>query len=84
MNGDLGDILGDLIGSQPRETPLQRAARESLANSQKRSTIVPDKPLPQIRGKQIDGVLYVRAEDVADALESQKAAPRLVAKLRRR
>lgn len=25
-------------------------------------------PLPQIRGKRIDGVLYVHASDVADAL----------------
>lgn len=84
MNSDLGDILGNLTGSTQPETPLQRAAREALANSKKRSTTVPDKPLPQIRGKQIDGVLYVRADDVADALDSQQAAPRLVAKLRRR
>lgn len=42
------------------------------------------KPLPQIRGKEIGGVFYVRAEDVADALESQDCAPRLVKKLRRR
>jgi hypothetical protein len=42
------------------------------------------KPLPQIRGKKIDGVLYVRAEDVADALESQAPAAnrRLIDKLR--
>lgn len=43
-------------------------------------------PLPQIRGKEIGGVLYVRAEDVADALESQapRSCARLIAKLRRR
>lgn len=42
------------------------------------------KPLPQIRGRHQDGVLWVRAEDVADALESQapKANARLIAKLR--
>ena len=42
------------------------------------------KPLPQIRGRREDGVLWVRAEDVADALEA--AAPetnaRLIKKLR--
>ncbi len=42
------------------------------------------KPLPQIRGRRESGVLWVRAEDVADALEV--AAPetnaRLIKKLR--
>jgi hypothetical protein len=42
-----------------------------------------DKPLPQIRGKAIDGVLYVRAEDVADCLGELGASTnrRLIAKL---
>ncbi|SRR6266542_6048322 len=45
-----------------------------------------NKPIPPIRGKVIDNVFYVRADDVADALESQ--APvinrRLIDKLRRK
>lgn len=43
-----------------------------------------DKPLPALRGKRIDGVLYIRAEDLADALESQapKQCDRLIKKLR--
>ena len=42
------------------------------------------KPLPQIRGKRIDGVLYVHAGDTADALESQapRVNRRLIDKLR--
>lgn len=42
------------------------------------------KGLPQIRGKRIDGVLYVHAGDTADALESQapKVNARLISKLR--
>lgn len=41
-------------------------------------------PMPQIRGKQIDDVLYVRASDVADALEVLSATTnkRLIDKLR--
>jgi hypothetical protein len=44
------------------------------------------KPLPQVRGRVIDGIYYVRGEDIADALDSQ--APRvnkpLIDKLRAR
>lgn len=41
-------------------------------------------PMPQIRGKEFDGVLYVRAEDVADALSvlAPAANKRLIDKLR--
>lgn len=43
------------------------------------------KPLPQIHGKRIDGVLYLLADDVADALESQspKVNRRLIDRIRR-
>jgi hypothetical protein len=42
------------------------------------------RPLPQIRGHRHEGVLWVRAEDVADALESQAPTTnaRLIKKLR--
>jgi hypothetical protein len=42
------------------------------------------KPLPRIRGKKIDGVLYVRAADVAEALASQAPGvnARLIKKLK--
>lgn len=71
----------DLFGvSGFADTPLGKAARAAERDAKKK----PTKPLPQIRGKHVGGVLYVRAEDVADALESQvpTAAARLIAKLR--
>ena len=43
------------------------------------------KPLPQVRGKRIEGELYLRADDLADALESQgpKTNRRLIDRLRK-
>jgi hypothetical protein len=62
-------FLDDLFGAAPRPAPK--------ANK-------PTRPLPQIRGRREGGVLWVRAEDVADALESQAPTvnARLIAKLR--
>ena len=44
-----------------------------------------ESPLPRIRSHHRDGVLYVRADDLADALEAQapEVNARLIAKLRR-
>jgi hypothetical protein len=44
----------------------------------------PDPPMPAIRGKQIDGELWLNAADVADALEQQapKAARKFINKVR--
>lgn len=70
----LGDAFDGILGSPfgDRIRPPQRPAGRT------------DKPLPQIRGKQIDGVMYLRAEDVADAMEAgaPKACARLIAKFR--
>lgn len=44
----------------------------------------PDPPMPAIRGKRIDGELWLNASDVADALEQQapKATRKLINKVR--
>lgn len=64
-------LFGVPPGRAPRPAPTTRK---------------PARPLPQIRGRVIDGVLYVRAGDVADALESQapRVNRRLIDKLRRK
>jgi hypothetical protein len=70
--------LADAMGAFPDPmSMLDEAVKRAKATQ---------KALPLIRGKSIDGVFYVRAEDVADALESQ-APPvnrRLIDKLRRK
>lgn len=60
------------------------AAGDMLGSVAQAAKGAASKPLPQIRGKRFDGVLYVHAGDVADALESQapKLNARLIAKLR--
>ena len=69
--------LADALGSFP--DPMAE-----LAEAVKRRKA--SQALPLIRGKSIDGVFYVRAEDVADALESQAPTVnrRLIDKLRRK
>jgi hypothetical protein len=83
---DLGGLLGGAFThtSGFENTELGRAARAARADAKKPAPGKP-KPLPTIRGKRIDGVLYVCAEDVADALELQTpvAAKRLIDKLRK-
>lgn len=64
-----GPGLGDLFA--PFGVPPQPASPEP-------------KPLPTIRAKEINGVLYLNAEDVALALESQNSAPRIVTRIRAR
>jgi len=84
--GDFGDLFG--LG-QPRDkfaaSDLGRAAAAARRDAAKPAPDNPDAQLPQIRGKQIDGTLYVRAEDVANALERSSAtsARKLIARLRR-
>lgn len=75
-----GDLFGTAGGNPFEQTPLGQAAKAAARDAKKPTT----KPLPQIRGKHIDGVLYVRAEDVAAALEVQApaACTRLIRKLR--
>lgn len=79
MSEGLGGIFGDAFGSGDFTSQAFERARRNATNRK------PDeKPLPQIRGKEIDGVLYVRAVDVADALHvlSPTANKRLIDKLR--
>lgn len=70
-SGGFDDLMSGFFGGKPTVPATPRTS---------------EKPVPQIRGKEINGVLYVRADDVADALESQAPGPcrRLIAKLRRR
>lgn len=72
------DIFGGLFG------PTARARADDAIRRPAAPAPKPARPLPQIRGRRDDGVLWVRAEDVADALESQapKVNARLIAKLR--
>lgn len=69
------DLFAGLFGGPSQGTFPRPAASPSK----------PGRPLPQIRGRVIDGVLYVRADDVADALATQAPGVnrRLIAKLRR-
>ncbi|TKJ24347.1 hypothetical protein [Blastococcus sp. CCUG 61487] len=61
--------FGDLFGAAGfAGTPLGQAAAAAQRDTKKKPT---RGALPPIRGKRIDGVLYVRADDVADALQSQ-------------
>jgi hypothetical protein len=61
-------------------TPLGQAAKAAAEDAKK------NRPLPQVRGKTINGVLYVRAEDIADALDTlaPTANKPLIDKLRRK
>lgn len=69
--------IGGLFGGSPRPRPTSSSGPERVGTP-------PAKPLPQIRGRREGDVLWVRADDVADALESQSAKTnaRLIAKLR--
>jgi hypothetical protein len=80
---DLSGIFGSPSGFG--STPLGQAARAAERDARKPAQSAP-KPLPQIRGKIIDGVFYVRAEDMASCLEATvpSQARRLIAKLRQR
>lgn len=66
---EFGDIFENFFGKAT--TPNSKPKPEA-------------RPIPPIRGKRIDGVFYVRAEDIANALESQapEINKRLIAKLR--
>jgi len=86
MTGGLGDLFGGAFG-QPTgfaATDLGRAAAAARKDAKKPTPANPSAELPQIRGKRINGVLYVRAEDVADALQRTvpTEAARLIRKLR--
>ena len=86
MTGSLGDIFDGMFG-QPsgfEATELGRAAAASRKDAAKPTPANPDAQLPQIRGKRIDDVLYVRAEDVAEALQRivPTEASKLIKKLR--
>ena len=53
--------------------------------AQPKTATTTSKPLPQIRGKRVDGVLYLNADDIADALASQAPVTnrRLIDRIRR-
>lgn len=78
----LDDVLGDIFGMAPKtgfeSTPLGKAAQAAQSDAKK------NRAVPQVRGKTIDGVFYVRADDVAAAMESQGVTGPLVEKLRRK
>jgi hypothetical protein len=82
---DLDDVMGGLFGSNGGfdQTDLGRAAAAARKDAKRPGPKAPV-PLPQIRGKRIDDVLYVRAEDVADALEqlAPTTTQKLITKLR--
>ena len=69
FGADIGEIMDDAF----RKAKAAKDHRDSSPT-----------PLPQIRGKRIDGVLYVHAEDVADALAQLAPAvnKRLIDKFR--
>jgi hypothetical protein len=69
MSGS-GDLFDNFFG------PTGSTARKPASDNQR--------PLPSIRGKRIDGELYVLASDVAAALATQAPVTnqRLIAKLR--
>lgn len=90
---DLGDLFGggkspmdDLLDglgktSPQRATDTLERASEKLAKDKEKERA---NQLPQIRAKQVDGIWFVRAEDMADCLDrlGPKTNARLIAKLR--
>jgi hypothetical protein len=76
MAGEFEDLLSSVFGGgRPRATTPPNAHVDPRPVSN---------PMPAIRGRKEDGVLWVRAEDVADALEalSPTTNARLIKKLR--
>lgn len=61
--GPIGDLVDAVFGQGP--LAKKRAEPQPQADPPQRE----QPKLPQLRSKRIDGVLYVRAEDVADLLE---------------
>lgn len=80
----MSDIF-DMFGPTPAsETERLRQLNNQGVGSSRPAARKPDpKPLPQIRGKEFEGVLYLNAADILTALESsnQGGSP-LAAKLR--
>jgi hypothetical protein len=75
-------ILQNLMDAADPSTA--EAMRRGFENARRAEREAEKKPLPRIRGRREDGALWVRAQDVADALEAfapETNAP-LIKKLR--
>lgn len=84
MSG-LGDLFGGLsgIGQTPDQKLADTTRRLDEQRRQREQAALDATPVPQMRGKTVDGVKYLRAEDVLLALDSTKSAIRVAAKIRK-
>lgn len=75
MSDPLANLFGPTLRTSHRADPAPAPAPRHAR---------PARPLPQIRSRKIDGHLFLRAEDVADALEAQAPTTnrRLIDRLR--
>lgn len=65
MSSPLDDLFGNLFG---KRDPVKEATESLKVASEKAARDRKNEPAPQVRCREIDGVVYVRAEDVVAAL----------------
>ncbi len=80
------DILNGMYGSAGK-TPEQKLAdtnrKLTEQRRQREQAALDATPVPVMRGKTVDGVQYLRANDVLAALDSTQSAIRVAAKIRK-
>lgn len=81
---DFSDILGGLgrLGETPEQKLAETTRRLAEQRRQREQAALDATPVPPMRGKTVDGVKYLRAEDVLVALDSTRSAIRVAAKIR--
>ena len=73
----MSDILNSFFGADPGQQLRKRAAEKKESDRRNKT------PIPQMRSKTVDGVKYVRAEDVVLALGQTHSWSRVLVHLQK-